>query len=54
MIKMTLKNQVLQPKLRNDYEVRDPSAEAAICINCTKRKCNGECKDFLQARKKLQ
>ena len=54
MIKMSLKNQVLQPKPRNDYEVRDPSAEAAICLNCTKKKCNGGCKDFYIARNKLR
>lgn len=54
MIKMSLKNQVLASKPKSDYAVNSPSAEAAICINCTKKKCKGECKDFYAALKKLR
>lgn len=54
MIKMSLKNQVLTAKPKNEYVVNSPSAEAAICINCTKKKCKGECKDFYAALKKLR
>lgn len=53
MIKMSLKNQVLTPKPKNEYVVNNPSAEAAICINCTKKDCDGDCQDFYKKKQEL-
>lgn len=54
MIKTHYRNTILRGNPKNDYETRDFSAEAQICINCKKKKCNGDCKDFYAARKKLR
>ena len=54
MIKMSYKSQTTRTQIHNDYTPKDISAEAAICLNCTKKKCNGGCKDFYIARNKLR
>lgn len=30
------------------------SEEAKICLNCTEKKCNGDCKKFHEERRKLK
>ena len=53
MIKISYRS-ILREHYKNDHETIDVSAEAAICLNCKKKKCNGDCKDFYAARKKLR
>ena len=54
MIKTSYKSQTTYKQIHNDYTPKDISAEAAICLNCTKKKCNGNCKDFYEKRRKLR
>ena len=54
MIKTSYKSQTTYKQIHNDYTPKDISAEAAICLNCTKKKCNGNCREFYIARNKLR
>lgn len=54
MIKMSLKNQVLTPKPKNEYVVNTPSPRAQICMSCDKDDCKGDCERFRQERDRLK
>lgn len=36
------------------YVPQKPSPEASICLDCGNKKCKGNCKRFIEERKKLK
>ena len=52
--KLKFNNLVTKYDYAREYVPTHPSEEAQICLNCTAKKCKGECARLRAERKKLK
>ena len=52
-VNLNFNNLVYKGETESEFVLK-PSNEAKICLNCTAKKCNGECARLRAERKKLK